>query len=706
MAAAWLHIPLQLYYFNQLDLGYDLGLVGVLALVGLGLLLFSWLALGLLAWLAPRKANALATGFLLLGLGVVLTDLFAPLSLHALDGTELKSDEPLLLTLVELAIWLGLLGLGWRLRAERLLPQAGLILGILLLVDLGFGGLAWVQVPAAKPPAPARSAAATPSAIGSGPNVYHIVLDALQTDFLLDHLTRHHLEAEFTGFTLFRQSHSHYPYTLFSMTSIMTSSLYQQGSSVAWVEARYEGLPKEAKANGYRWTSMAKNRFFTPYDDVSVDAESLFLTKSYLQHPQIVDFARLSLARSLPNPLTNEALAAGKTLGLALGDQLNQGPQEKQIPRTVNDGMEPYAGAILLRHALETESQRQLRGEYLFLHPIIPHGPYVMDQHCTYHPPAQGDQEPTLEEKRQGYQGQVACAVSLVQDFLQELRRLGRYETSLIVIHGDHGEGYTGVLNLDPVWANDAEAKRVFRPGMMNWKKYQVEARSQAALLVKPPGAGGALQVSLQDAQLRDIYPTIRHVLAWSGNRVLSGRSLYAWDLSPRQRPFFFFKSTQGRFQLSDVEQFEVPLQHNFADLELIPQGKLSLVKQRPLQAVEEVDLATLGLSLEGFSGIDQKDGVTFVASEGKEMAIGLPFLQVAQPQKVKLELQLEVEQPTQIQASLQGQKQTFALKPGWQSVIWEVHVLPEQAVKVHLAQVDPSNPRLRFSRLRIAVLP
>jgi arylsulfatase A-like enzyme len=90
--------------------------------------------------------------------------------------------------------------------------------------------------------------------------------------------------------------------------------------------------------------------------------------------------------------------------------------------------------------------------------------------------------------------------MQLIDLFLEELRGLDRFDSSIIIIHGDHGARFE--LNE----AGDLERA----PGDFYSERWS-DARSRSLLLVKPAGIGSSTEFEISDypAELTDVVPTV-----------------------------------------------------------------------------------------------------------------------------------------------------------------------------------------------------
>jgi arylsulfatase A-like enzyme len=99
------------------------------------------------------------------------------------------------------------------------------------------------------------------------------------------------------------------------------------------------------------------------------------------------------------------------------------------------------------------------------------------------------------------YDGEIAYADFAIGRFLDELDALGLYDSSLIVVFGDHGEGF-------------------LEHGLMNHGNSVYDELIRVPLLMRFPGGGSAGTSIEEPVQLIDVTPTILNEV---GIRPLTG---------------------------------------------------------------------------------------------------------------------------------------------------------------------------------------
>ncbi|WP_028035876.1 sulfatase-like hydrolase/transferase [Chelativorans sp. J32] len=484
------------------DLEEDIWLVNLFVLAGLSIgavLLFIALLFRVPRWVADCAFA--------LGLFLLLADVFSPVQLGRLDGADVTSPEPLTYTFLEGAIGLGIIVLAFALHKRGSnLGMYAFFSGLLAIVC----AVLFVLLP--RPHAAAVENASSRSTL---PNIYHFHLDELQSDYALEAIRNGGLEEELNGFTFFSRNTSNYPYTRSSVPSYLTSTIYKGDQTFQeWVQSFDQGLLQFLKNSGYRLEIIGlPEHLRTPLADSFRSPQDIFKEETGLKHPQLPDFVSLVSAKALPNILTNEALGWGADLGRRAGAILERPRFEGDVPLTVEEGVHPFQGMVALQYAAKQERYRPSTGNYLLLQAILPHGPYIFDESCSL-----GQDKLKLPA---AYGRQSKCAVRLVAAFIEQLKDLGRYDKSIIIIQSDHGSGWAGFLGGGGDKARYAEGITAF-----GGTKRAFEARTMATLIIKPAEERAPFKVSEARSQLIDVYPTAADLIGDRPNGDLAGTSL------------------------------------------------------------------------------------------------------------------------------------------------------------------------------------
>jgi len=551
-------IPNELFIYNLSEWHYDTFLIILPAGVSM-ILFFTTLLLALILKYLNKKtyiklSNHIPFLFFCLGLVILFADLFAPLQLSKLDGSNLKSNEPFLISLIEATILLAATFIF--LKAKKLKKTFSDISILFIIFSISYFIYNLTNATLNEKQLEETSHTKKTSSL---PNIYHIHLDAMQTDYFLQNIIDSKLEKDFQGFTLFQKNIANYPYTEASSTSYFTSTTYKNQSYPKWLKSIDSGLIKDLHEKDYHINIFAtKSIFYTKYADNFKSNNETFKEHTDVKHPAFDDFISILVARILPNCVTNKALK----LGRKIATKLNQPFKNKNIsyPRTIAQGIEPYTGVLLLKDIIKTEKDRKRNGEYLFVQPLLPHGPYVISADCIY------NQNKGNTGTR--FMQQVQCATSLVTNFINELKTLKRYDNSIIIIQGDHGSGWAGFLQgKDSNYKSSLSSQKDLKPfkkKIHRWSSHHLESRSMALLMIKPQNANNTFKLNNEKTNLLDIYPTLATLANIQNKNTYEGKDLSPYLFNKKdktkkldQEQYFYYFST-GRGEKDVVYKVKI----------------------------------------------------------------------------------------------------------------------------------------------------
>ena len=532
----FLIMPCELFFTQAEEWDVQLHQLVMVPLAGLlGWGLTSLLLAGLACW-RPGVARGLAMLLFAVGSFLLLADLYSPVQMNSLDGAALSSDEPLKYSLLELGIGLVLLAVLALLLKGRGERVASVFAALHVLAGFAYGGVVLAYM---LTPEPVITSAEVDTGAGSG-NVYHIVLDRMQTDAFLASVDRAAARPAFEGFELFSNNVSNYMITVPSRASYLSGTFYHEGNYKEWHKGiwRQQGIQKMLDEQGYRvWNYVPFRQWRDPSVDVFRYILDVHRDRTGIAGSSISDFLVLWLLRPVPNALTNEALspiAGARDLILAGMDRLagaSSADGDRQKRLTMREGLQVVASKHTFEQAVIDEEKRAASGEYVYLHAVLPHLPYVLDDGCTYHgPPTRKLDE---AERREAYLDQAVCSVGLIRDFLDHLRMIGRYDDATIIIHADTGaeEGFLA----DPADFRSAGTT-------LGRADNQLLSGVNALLMIKRPGGRGPLRELEQVTQLIDLFPSLADILDLEEavDVPIHGRSIYAREDEPRDVRFGF----------------------------------------------------------------------------------------------------------------------------------------------------------------------
>ncbi len=145
---------------------------------------------------------------------------------------------------------------------------------------------------------------------------------------------------------------------------------------------------------------------------------------------------------------------------------------------------------------------------YKLFHLMTTHAPFVVNENCTY-------AGQTLERNVDNVSFQARCSLDTVISLLEEMKRIGIYDSSLIIIMADHGAG----LDLRQNKPADDDPNRIHP---------YIISMALSLMAIKPPNSRGTLQLSDAQSSLADTAATINSILGLGGD--FDGRSITGID--------------------------------------------------------------------------------------------------------------------------------------------------------------------------------
>ncbi len=348
-------------------------------------------------------------------------------------------------------------------------------------------------------------------------NVYHILLDTYQAEAYPYFLTKTP-ELSRLPFTYFPNFRTNSPRTYLSMAELFAGDLYSPDMSPeSWHNAAFQSGVLDYLARGGVQLDLYPHYPEYCYAGAGTCKTTMDLKKELLgdsrSRQTAVDlwFLKLipsSLKRELNvrfAPPSEDASDDDAFSNWDYGFSISQALSPSNMPR---DPDEPYFSLQQFMRLLADEDARPATGQYVFIHLMLPHGPYVLDGGCNYVARTVG-QAPIEQEQ---YLQQVQCAHKLLALLVSKLESLGRLDDSLIIVNGDHGRYWqpSELGALYPYKPLDVSVQRVDddRADSSTWPSEMIEVRASSLLLIKFPGQSAASR-STKAAQTIDIAPTI-----------------------------------------------------------------------------------------------------------------------------------------------------------------------------------------------------
>ncbi len=342
--------------------------------------------------------------------------------------------------------------------------------------------------------------------VSSKSNVIVFVLDMFDTDFM-DQVVERYPEAtsELTGFTWYHNATGSIIPTRYGVPYIVTGKTFDTNGDVFTTEelkASFsdENLLDEAAARGYS-VGVYSDSVGYGLDSLASKTMNVHELASGSRNVDILSCAsslfEVGLYRDLP--------AALKPYFWFTTDSLNAA----MCPANSDDAAStPYLINDMRMHA--TFSNKVLEatddskgGAYRVIHLQGSHWPYVMNEN--------GEAE-QLEQVDENQIRQSAGSLSIVSEYVSQLKELGVYDNSTIVITADHGR-----------W---------------DWNHHTVRRTTNPIMLVKPAGADGSQPLQVSEAATGHV--DLPATLEWAVGATPSGPTIMEATGDERKRYFLF----------------------------------------------------------------------------------------------------------------------------------------------------------------------
>jgi len=502
--------------YTDVLLGYYLPVLAVFALIGL-----------LPALLGGSTGRAINAVIILLATMTYIHGNLLLWNTGILDGIELDLTKTWR-SYVDAVLWLMFAWLAYRHR--NWLAIHGWKLSLMLILFQTIGVLAVLKN---NPESMSPELSIFPEELtnlSSKINVFQIILDGFQGSIFEKLLTTHpELADELDGFTYFRDTTTSSDVTYLSVPASLSGKAFRNKQPISTYRKstlRGENLYSFLAEKGFgvdvaspvRWND--KNPIFSSYYRIpkpySSSQETLWSTALFLMD--------VSLYRQLPHFLKPLVYRSGTWL---LSDSLVERPEQQ---------FEHFADNTFLTDLSSRMAVATSQPKYKFIHLVTPHAPFVSAADCKF-------TGTPLDYSESAFTQQSICTLKNTIALLIQLKRIGVYDNSMLVIYGDHGGG-VGF----PMTGKNGEKTTSSKALHRMW------GNPLPLLLIKPPAAKGKIRISDKQVQLLDIPATIIRQLGFApslpGNPVFEDNP----DL-PIER--FFSTSKIHRTEAAKKDYFE-----------------------------------------------------------------------------------------------------------------------------------------------------
>ena len=359
--------------------------------------------------------------------------------------------------------------------------------------------------------------------LSSKQNVFHFVLDGFQSDAFHDILKaeRAEIDRQYSGFTFFKNHLGAFPTTIVSIPAMLTGSVYRNQEPMRRFIAREfkrASIFRVMRDQGYQVDAVSG----LTYDKPST-TNYYRLPTPYVTYDAYVRFAGwqladLALFRHSPHVLKPWVYNnQGWRLQTKFGQSADT-PGRRYMPVNGQAFLADYTARMRVGHD---------HPAYKYLHIGIPHWPVSVNADCEY--------IGARSLRRPNYTDQARCGLRRVGAFLDKLRELGLYDSSLIVISSDHG------VALPP---QGFKGDRDVFGGPLS----EIAGSALALLVVKPPQATGPVRISEAPSAISDIPATIVDTLELK-NPFPGTSALKLDEHTPRPRQFAVYLWSSSEWQ-------------------------------------------------------------------------------------------------------------------------------------------------------------
>jgi hypothetical protein len=260
-------------------------------------------------------------------------------------------------------------------------------------------------------------------------NVFHIILDAFQTDVFMELVREEDLAKELDGFVIYRDNAAPASQTTLCVPAILTGSQYDGGvlPSEYYRAAISESFHNQLAARGYvvnlmPYMEMPGARFTSFYQSPRSYAwpqrTRMLQTASFM-----ID---VGMFRQTPHFLKRVIY---NSRNWRLSSFVTTPPNHVSFHQKA-----------FFRDYIEKLAAFHDAPAYHFVHLSPPHPPYVTTAEGRYAGEA-------LPDTRDNFKNEARYVLRIFMDFLEQLRQLDAYDGSIILLQGDHGSNFTPVFD-------------------------------------------------------------------------------------------------------------------------------------------------------------------------------------------------------------------------------------------------------------------
>lgn len=450
----------------------------------------------------PRLAPAFTIHFSALGIFVILIGLQFPANIEyqmKVGAPEKLNSSHLINEVVLLALSYGVCLLLPKATRERLLS--------IFSATLFFVQATWVflTLPFALPKSPSPHTGSQTHA-----NIFHFVFDGFSSHRFYSALqAAGGSKSDLNGFHFYKNARSNYFYTIEAIPSYLRGRLYRGENLSEWLTSYTDdGIFKTVQEAGYTTTMYVVSSIHTPYSPIH-NMDHVQEMRGQSKWSKVYLLFNFSTLKLLPMSLYSHLISDKNNFMLLLL------PEKQQVEEVNLEYTETYKAPELLQQILDDEQARPNHNQYIFAHFTVPHTPFIYNADCSVRVPGDAVAKNASIWDSEMYDAQTACAAKMILTFLKRLKEMGRYESSTILIHADHGYKNLAPTTENMTMTKTEEASVAEYLGERRFTPQQVDLGSRPLFMIKAPEAREAALVEKND--LLQLYQLPEMVLYYAG---------------------------------------------------------------------------------------------------------------------------------------------------------------------------------------------
>jgi hypothetical protein len=259
-------------------------------------------------------------------------------------------------------------------------------------------------------------------------NIIHVILDSLETNTALEVISENSLEHYFNGFVMFKENLTAATGTVLSIPSIFSEEVYDGSEELesyrrrALVDNAYYKYLKEAGFDINVISSLIPQEVATSSHII----RGSYATKSENDIYEVATLMDIILFRYLPHYIKKKIY--NNQNWTVRRFNLTTDPS----PRNKKNLLGHYPFKAFFKQYISLLRTGEAKPSFHIIHLLPPHPPFVTDENCEC-----SDHVRTYN--RANYKIEVRCVLELFTTFLEKLKNIGLYDSSLIILQGDHG---------------------------------------------------------------------------------------------------------------------------------------------------------------------------------------------------------------------------------------------------------------------------